>query len=126
LDYSNLPARKKWILLYSLRSYSQLRERVLLNTVKKDNEVLYDLAYDSLSEYIHNTNKKLFRDEQENIYYFKTNSKSTSIELPFEFTGKLKKALSKLLVKPGSKQNSNIIKLKGCVKKSIKKIKTKV
>jgi hypothetical protein len=55
------------------------------------------------------------------MYYFKSNSKSTSIELPFEFTGKLKKTLSKLLVKPESKEKSNIIKLKSSAKKSIKK-----
>ena len=130
-EYSDLPTRKKWILLYSLKSYGKLENRILLNTVKKDSDVLYSLAYDSLHEYIYSNNKKLFRDESLHIYYFKSNSITTSIELPFEFTGKLKKALSKPLVKSQKIEKTNIIKLpkaqikKVVHKKPVKKIKRK-
>jgi hypothetical protein len=105
-DYVDVPLRKRWILIYTQRSYSKLENKILLNTVKKDSDILYSLAYDSLHEYMHSKNKKLFREEKGNIYYFKSSSLSKMIEMPFEFAGKLKKELSKVLVirKQESKQ----------------------
>jgi hypothetical protein len=73
---------------------------------------LYSLAYDSLYEYVHSKNKKLFRDEKEKIYYFKSNAAASAMELPFEFAGKLKKALAKVLVKPAPVQKPPVPTLK--------------
>ncbi|MDF2453727.1 MAG: hypothetical protein K0S26_3231 [Bacteroidota bacterium] len=111
-EYTDSSSAKKYILLYSMKPYQELKEKILLNTVKKDGAILYSLAYDSLREYICSNTKKLFREEKESIYYFKTSSASASIELPFAFAGKLKKSLSKLLMKPTKLVERKIIPLK--------------
>jgi hypothetical protein len=117
-EYADVPLRKRWILIYSHKSYSKLENKVLLNTVKKDSDVLYSLAYNSLYDYVHSKSKKLFRNEKDQVYYFKSNSMSTTIEMPFELKGKLKKELSKLLVKQVSTKSSKIISLLSRVSKN--------
>ncbi|MES2516067.1 MAG: hypothetical protein V4580_18070 [Bacteroidota bacterium] len=109
-EYIDLPARKKLILIYSLKSYSKPDSKILLNTIKKEGDVLYSLAYESLQEYMHAGSKKLFREEKTNLYYFKSNSTTQAIELPFELKGILKKKLSKLLVSPNTSRQTKIIR----------------
>jgi hypothetical protein len=108
-DYTDKATAKKFILLYSVKSYQSLDEKILLNTLKKDSSVLYALAYDSLREYIFSKNKRLFREDS--VYYFKSNSDAKAIEQPFAFKGKLKKELAPLLEKPVSKPTSKVIPL---------------
>src|SRR6185503_17552447 len=69
-DYSDLAGRRRWILLYSLKPYHSLKVAVLLNK-EPDADVIYNLAYDSLHDYIYNRSEKLYRDEDSGIYYFK-------------------------------------------------------
>ncbi|MCE3225686.1 MAG: hypothetical protein K0S32_237 [Bacteroidetes bacterium] len=95
-SYKNKPARMRSILLYNLKPYHSLKDVVELNSQKKNALVLYDLAYNSLEEYFDLPSKKLFRDEDEDIYYFKSSARSRWMELPFNFKGKLKTDLKKL------------------------------
>jgi hypothetical protein len=108
-DYTDKATAKKFILLYSLKPYQNLSEKILLNTLKKDSAVLYSLAYDGLREYIFSKNKKLFRDDS--VYYFKSNSDAKPIEQPFAFKGKLKKELAPLLAKPVLKATGKVIQI---------------
>ncbi|MEO6305783.1 MAG: hypothetical protein ABIP51_21720, partial [Bacteroidia bacterium] len=75
-DYAEVSGRKRWILLYALKPHQTLSARILLNTRKQDSEVLYKLAYDSLTDYFKDRSKKLFRDQKTGVYYFKTNAAS--------------------------------------------------
>ncbi|MCE3259081.1 MAG: hypothetical protein K0S12_722 [Bacteroidetes bacterium] len=92
-DPSNKAARMRSILLYSLKSENSLEDAVILNKEKKNAAVLYNLAYESLQTYFDDTSKKLFRDEKEDIYYFKSSAKSKWMEFPFSFKGKFKKSV---------------------------------
>ncbi|MBA3663228.1 MAG: hypothetical protein H0W61_03345 [Bacteroidetes bacterium] len=91
VDYAESATRKKVIKLYALKPYQSLEERILINDLKKDVAILYDLSYESILEYIRDRSKKLFREDKVALYYFKSSSKSKWIEYPFELTGKLKK-----------------------------------
>lgn len=97
-DYEEVSGRKRWILLYALKPYQTLSDRILLNQRKQNAEVLYNLAYNSLLDYFRDHTKKLFRDERTGVYYFKSNAHSKWMEVPFELTGKLKKQVHPLTV----------------------------
>jgi hypothetical protein len=92
-SYSKKKNSKKLILLYALKPGEELEEKVLLNKLKKDSEVLYNMSYESILLYLEDPSKKLFRDGEKPFYYFKSSSKSDWHEFPFEFTGILKKQL---------------------------------
>jgi hypothetical protein len=96
------PLRKKLIVLYSVRPAEELKDRVPLT---REQSAFYDLSYDALLDHLENDKKKLFREGNEPLYFFKSSSASPYIELPFEFRGKLKKWLFPLKVvkKPGGK-----------------------
>jgi hypothetical protein len=93
-DYMEVTGRRRSILLYSLKPYHSLKEAVLLNNQKENSGVLYDPAYDSLHDYIFTRSEKLYRDEDSGLYYFKRSPASKWIEMPFSFTGKLKKQVT--------------------------------
>jgi hypothetical protein len=93
-DYTEAPGRRRSIRLYSLKPYHGLKDAILLNDQKQDAGVLYDLAYDSLHDYIFTRSEKLYRDEDLGLYYFKRSPASKWIEMPFSFTGKLKKQVN--------------------------------
>jgi hypothetical protein len=90
-DYEKDPARKRLILLYSVKPYEDIGQSVLLNTLKKDAAVLYQMNYETVTEYLRDRSKKLFRENDKAVYFFKSSVKSKWIEFPFELTGKLKK-----------------------------------
>ena len=91
-DESEKPVRKRLVKLYALKPSDDLDEKVLLNEVKENGLVIYDLAYESLRDYFRDKTKKLFREEK-GLYYFKSSAVSKWKEVPFEFTCKLKKQL---------------------------------
>ena len=90
-DHMEIPGRRRWIRLYSLKPYHGLKDAILLNNQKENPGVLYDLAYDSLHDYIFTRSEKLYKDEDLGFYYFKRSPASKWIEMPFSFAGKLKK-----------------------------------
>jgi hypothetical protein len=92
-EYAESKSVKKFIRLYAIKPHQKLEEAVLLNELKKDRDALYNLYYASLMDHLSNTAKKLFRDKEAPFYYFKSSAKSRFKELPFEFTGKLKKQI---------------------------------
>jgi hypothetical protein len=92
-NYSKKKERKKLIHLYALKPGEDLDDKVLINTLKKDSEVLYSMNYESILMYLDDLSKKLFRDGEKPFYYFKSSAKSDWLEFPFEFTGILKKQL---------------------------------
>lgn len=96
--HARLASRKKLILLYTLKPYETIKDKVLLNEQKKESTVLYDMSYRIILEYFNDNTKKLFREGKEALYYFKSSGKSKWIELPFEFTGKLKTQLFPLRI----------------------------
>jgi len=98
VKYVTKSTRKKLIMLYAIKPAQSLSEKILINT-DKNAEAFYDLTYDLLLNYLDDTRKKLFRKKHnEPFYYFKTTTKSKYIELPFEFTGKLKQYLFPLKI----------------------------
>ena len=105
-DHTDLPARKRAIRLYTIKPYHKLSERVLLNSLGSGSAVLYDLAYDSMQEYLLNKNKKLFYDEDEDVFYFKSNALVKWMELPFGFATKFRREAT-----PKKNVISNIRKL---------------
>jgi len=90
-DYANKKTRKKYIRLYSLKPSMTVDEKVLINDLKENVDVIYDLNYEQIADYLRDRTKKLFRDPKSPFYVFKTSAKSKWMEFPFEFTGKLKK-----------------------------------
>jgi hypothetical protein len=93
LEYQKKKNRKKLIRLFALKPGEEISERILLNDLKKNGEVLYNMNYEGLLAYLDDPSKKLYRDDEAPLYYFKSSPKSTWNEFPFEFTGKLKKQL---------------------------------
>lgn len=89
-DYAARPP-KSMIRLYSLKPYQRLDDRILLNKPGRDAAVIYQLCYDSVMQYFRDRSKKLFRESDKPLYYFKGSAKSKWIELPFEIAGALKK-----------------------------------
>jgi hypothetical protein len=89
--YEDHPQRKRSIKLYALRPFEKLEKQTLLNDVKENKDVLYNMAYESILDYFRsNKTKKLFR-EGPGKYYFKENAKSQWIEYPFELSASLRK-----------------------------------
>ncbi|PBQ31039.1 hypothetical protein CNR22_04395 [Sphingobacteriaceae bacterium] len=98
LEYADVPGRKRWIYLYTLKPYQTLSHKILLNTRIKDGDTLYNMAYDSLKEYLYASTKRLFYDEKTELYFFKSTATSKWMEAPFELRGKLKKQVRPLKV----------------------------
>jgi hypothetical protein len=96
-DYNDNPTRSRSILLYTIKPYHSLKDAVLLNTQKINKVIIYDLAYESVVEYFKNNSKKLFRDSELNMYYFKSSATSKWIESPFSFKGPISKEVRKLV-----------------------------
>ncbi len=90
-------SRVRSILVYALKPYHSLNEIILLNKQKTNAAIMYDLAYHTLSGYFNNSSKKLFRDQDKNIYFFKSSATSKWIEVPFAFVGKLKLQVKKII-----------------------------
>jgi hypothetical protein len=91
-DYETLSARKKLIRLFSLKPYESLDKRVSINDRGKGSAVIYNLAYEGLLDYLRfNKSKKLYREDKEAIYFFKSSPSAKWLEFPFELRGKLKK-----------------------------------
>lgn len=97
-DYANLKSGKKWIRLFSLKPYETLEHKILINDLKNAGDALYSINYDTILDYLRDRSKKLFRQDDSAVYYFKSSQKSKWIEFPFELTGKLKKKVMPLKV----------------------------
>ena len=97
-DYAHKTSRKKLIRLYALKPMETLHEKILLNTVKPDGDILYDMSYNSILDHFNDRSHKLYRVGRQPFYYFKTSAKSKWMKYPFEFTGNLKKQLFPLRV----------------------------
>lgn len=93
-EQAALPSRKRVIRLYTLKPYHKLSERVPLNVPGIESAIVYDLAYEGLQQYLLARNKKLFYDEQEAMFYFKSNALVKWMELPFGFAGKAAKEVT--------------------------------
>jgi hypothetical protein len=92
-QYAKKKDRKKFIKLYTLRPGETLKEKIALNASGADMDALYNINYESILAYFENPGHTLYRESEAPFYYFKSSSKSTWYEFPFEFTGKLKKQL---------------------------------
>jgi hypothetical protein len=57
VDYIDNPIRIRSILLYAIKPYHSLKDVVLLNTQKINKVIMYELAYESLTEYLRTTLK---------------------------------------------------------------------
>jgi hypothetical protein len=75
------------IRIYSIKPYEQLKDRVLLKRKSSDDKVVYDLELDQLRFNLLDRKRKLFRDPESGIYFFKSSGRSKFIELPFEVRG---------------------------------------
>lgn len=96
-EYESKNMRKRLIMLYSLKPSEDLSAKVLLNK-SKSASVFFDLTYHALLEYFNDSKKKLFRQGNKPLYYFKNSALSKFIEMPFELKGKLKDHLFPLKV----------------------------
>jgi hypothetical protein len=97
-DYENKATRKKLIKLYALKPTEKEDEMILINTLKQNAAVLYDMQYATILEYFWDKAEKLYRDDKKPLYYFKDSPKSDWLKVPFEFTGKLKRQVFPLRV----------------------------
>lgn len=59
-DYEFDAARKKLILLYSLKAYESLDKKVLLNKLKGSEAVVYQMSYENVKDYLRDRSKKYF------------------------------------------------------------------
>jgi hypothetical protein len=90
-DYKDAPDRRKLINLYALKPSDKLEDRILINKLKENAATLYNMSYESILQYLEDKSQKLFRENAEPLYYFKSSASSSWIKFPFEFTGKLRK-----------------------------------
>ncbi len=97
-DYEKNAARKRLIKLYALKPTEKLEEATLINTLKQNAGVLYDMQYAAILETFWNKDDKLYREDKKALYYFKSSPKSDWMKNPFELTGKLKKQVFPLSV----------------------------
>jgi len=97
-DYENNAARKRLIRLYALKPTGSLEEMVLINTLKQNAGVIYDLQYATIMEYLRDRKEKLYREDKKALYYFKHSPGSDWLKAPFELTGHLKKEVFPLSV----------------------------
>lgn len=96
-DYAHKHNRKQHIKLYTLKPGKTLGERILLNGLKENADVLYNISYESLLACFDDPRQKLYRqDEGQPLYFFKTSPSDNWYELPFEFSPKLKKQILSL------------------------------
>lgn len=95
--YARNPAAKRVVKLYALKPGHSLKEKVLINTLRQNRDVLYHMNYESILAYLENSSRKLYREEGKAMYFFKTSAESIWYELPFEFTGQAKKNVGKFL-----------------------------
>lgn len=89
-EYAGSSHRKKLVRLYALKPYQPIADRVLINSLRKNSAVLYNLSYESIIQYLEDRTHKLFRENDRPLYYFKTSASSDWIKFPFEFTGSLR------------------------------------
>jgi hypothetical protein len=87
------PSRKRSVLLYALKPGEPLSKKILINTLKQNKDVLYDLQYEVIYDLLRERSHKLFGDDRSPLFYFKTAANSTVIESPFEFRGATKKKI---------------------------------
>jgi hypothetical protein len=97
-EYENKPTRKRLIKLYAIKPTEKIEDMILINTLKQNADVLYNMQYATILEYFWDKAEKLYREDKKMIYYFKSSPGSDWIKVPFEFTGKLKKELFPLRV----------------------------
>jgi hypothetical protein len=81
------PKRHEKVQLYSLKPSEELSKKVLLSHRSAAGKVIYDLAFETLLFNIIDAGHKLFYDEEEKVYYFKTSGSSKFIDLPFRISG---------------------------------------
>jgi hypothetical protein len=86
-SYRKKPARKRSILLYALKPTEPLSKRVLINALKENADVLYDLHYNNILEYFSDRGEKLYREKDKPLYFWKSSPSSDWLKLPFELTG---------------------------------------
>jgi hypothetical protein len=103
-DYQGKPSRKKLVLLYALKPTEPLSEKILINKLKENAAVLYDMAYTSLLDCFNDRRYRLFRLGRTALYCFRTSAKSDWLQMPFELAGSLKRKVFPLkLVKSREK-----------------------
>jgi hypothetical protein len=56
------------------------------------------MAYQSVLDYLTDRDEKLYREDKEALYYFKSSPSDSWIKSPFELKGKLKKQVMPLSV----------------------------
>jgi hypothetical protein len=89
-EYENKPTRKRLIQLYALKPSESIKKRILINELPQNSDVLYEMNYRNILEYFTDRDEKLYREDKDPIYYFKTSPDSDWLELPFELKGKLR------------------------------------
>jgi hypothetical protein len=89
-DLAEDARRHEKVHLYSLKPSEELSEKVLLPYRSAADKVIYDLAFETLLFNMLDAGHKLFYDEKEKVYYFKTSGSSKFIDLPFRISGSKK------------------------------------
>jgi hypothetical protein len=97
-EYRRMPTRKRLILLYALKPSEPISKRVLINSLPKDSDVLYEMHYNSILAYFADSGEKLYRENRQPLYYFKSSPETDWLELPFELKGKLKQRVFPLKI----------------------------
>ena len=95
--YYNDPAAKRLIKLYALKPTETLDRKILINNLKSNRDVIYEMNYESILTNLESESRKLYREEDKPFYFFKTSAASDWYELPFEFSGQAKKELHKFI-----------------------------
>ncbi|MDF2436934.1 MAG: hypothetical protein K0Q95_1310 [Bacteroidota bacterium] len=85
-EFVNDHSKMKYLKLFSLKPYEKLEKRILLHRNKKEEAVVFDLELEALQFNLLDAGHKLFKDEKSGLYYFKSSSASSSIEVPFQIT----------------------------------------
>ncbi len=89
---------KRQVVLYALKPGEKLNQKVSLNALKKDAATLYQMQYGTLLESFSDKDLKLYRENKETLYYFKSSPASTWLQMPFELKGAFKKQVMPLSV----------------------------
>lgn len=95
--YARNPQAKRTIKLYALKPGKPLEKKILINQLKQNRDILYQMQYESILAYLNSSSRKLYREEGKALYYFKTSAASNWYEFPFEFTGLAKKNVQKFI-----------------------------
>ncbi|HEX7014812.1 MAG TPA: hypothetical protein VF191_04820 [Cyclobacteriaceae bacterium] len=82
----NRPDREKLIRLYITRAGHSLQQRISIEGIQGDADLLYDMTYQAVLNNLKSSNHQLHEsDEIPGIYYFHTSSNKEWDETPFEF-----------------------------------------